>query len=396
MVLRILPVLLTTLVLSDVYLYFRVMHKRNRPLWANILFFLPNALLLVAALLLTLTESHTPENMTQMVIFFSLYMLIALPKMLFLVVDFIGLIISRAFPKAKKTCTVISTTASLLLFVIMGCGLTFGPTFLQVRHADFSSSDLPEAFDGYRIVQFSDLHLTTFRDRPEMVEHVVERIMEQRPDMIVFTGDLVSTTANEMDGFDSVLSRLHAPDGVYSILGNHDYITYARYLDKKAQAAQRQELNARQRAMGWDLLLNEHRVIRHGKDSIVLVGVEDDGKPPFPERGDLKKALGDMPGYADAGCEPRTFKVLLSHDPTHWRRKVLPQTDIQLTLSGHTHGMQFMLFGWSPSQYFYPEWKYMYQENGRGLYVSLGVGGALIPFRFGAWPEINVITLHHK
>ena len=148
--------------------------------------------------------------------------------------------------------------------------------------------------------------------------------------------------------------------------------------------------------MNWDLLLNEHRIIRQGRDSIALVGVENDGKPPFPERGDLKKALAGIPGYGQGNDSTHMFKVLLSHDPTHWRRKVLPQTDIQLTLSGHTHGMQFMLFGWSPSKFFYPEWKYMYHEGERGLYVSLGIGGALIPFRFGAWPEINVITLHNK
>ena len=281
----------------------------------------------------------------------------------------------------------VSSAASLLLLCIMGAGLSFGPTLLQVRHTNFSSADLPTAFDGYRIVQFSDLHLTSFRNRPEMVEKVVERIMEQCPDMIVFTGDLVSTEANELDGFDEILSRLHAPG---------DYLTYAYYLSPEEQAAQREELKKRQRAMNWDLLLNEHRIIRQGRDSIALVGVENDGKPPFPERGDLKKALAGIPGYGQGNDSTRMFKVLLSHDPTHWRRKVLPQTDIQLTLSGHTHGMQFMLFGWSPSKFFYPEWKYMYREGERGLYVSLGIGGALIPFRFGAWPEINVITLHNK
>lgn len=396
MVLRILPVLLLTLILSDVYLYFKFMYGRRHPLWAYFLFFLPNALLLIAALILTWTENHTPENMTQMVIFFSLYMLIALPKMLFLIVDLIGKGICLFFPRAKKACTMVSSAASLLLLCIMGAGLSFGPTLLQVRHTNFSSADLPTAFDGYRIVQFSDLHLTSFRNRPEMVEKVVERIMEQCPDMIVFTGDLVSTEANELDGFDEILSRLHAPDGVYSILGNHDYLTYAYYLSPEEQAAQREELKKRQRAMNWDLLLNEHRIIRQGRDSIALVGVENDGKPPFPERGDLKKALAGIPGYGQGKDSTRMFKVLLSHDPTHWRRKVLPQTDIQLTLSGHTHGMQFMLFGWSPSKFFYPEWKYMYREGERGLYVSLGIGGALIPFRFGAWPEINVITLHNK
>ena len=232
-------------------------------------------------------------------------MLIALPKMLFLIVDLIGKGICLFFPRAKKACTMVSSAASLLLLCIMGAGLSFGPTLLQVRHTNFSSADLPTAFDGYRIVQFSDLHLTSFRNRPEMVEKVVERIMEQCPDMIVFTGDLVSTEANELDGFDEILSRLHAPDGVYSILGNHDYLTYAYYLSPEEQAAQREELKKRQRAMNWDLLLNEHRIIRQGRDSIALVGVENDGKPPFPERGDLKKALAGIPGYGQGNDSTR-------------------------------------------------------------------------------------------
>ncbi len=396
MILRILPAVLLTLILSDVYMYFRFMRGRKRSFWTHLLFFLPDGLLLAAAIVLTCTESHTPANMTQMVVFISLYMLFALPRLLFAVADLTGKGICLFFPRARKACTVASSVAALLLFCIMAVGLSFGPNLLQVRRTDFSSSDLPPGFDGYRIVQFSDLHLASFRHRRAMVEKVVERIMEQRPDMIVFTGDLVSTETGEMDGFEETLSRLHAPDGVYSILGNHDYQTYAYYLTEEEQAARLEKLKVRQRALGWDLLLNERRVIRQGEDSIILVGVENDGKPPFPERGDLKKALEGLPGYGRDGSPARLFKILLSHDPTHWRHKVLPQTDIQLTLSGHTHGMQFMLFGWSPSEYFYPEWKHMYREGGRGLYVSLGVGGALVPFRFGAWPEINVITLHNK
>ncbi len=396
MVLRLLPFLLLTLVLSDVYLYFKFMYGRRHPLWAYFLFFLPNALLLALALVLTLAESHTSADMTRMVAFFSLYVLVALPKTLFLVVDLTGKVVCLVFRRARKACTVVSSAASLLLFCVMGAGLSFGPSLLQVRRADFVSADLPPAFDGYRIVQFSDMHLASFRHRREMVGKVVGRIMEQRPDMIVFTGDLVSREAGELDGFDRTLAGLRAPDGVYSVLGNHDYQTYAFYLSPEEQAAGLEKLKERQRAMGWDLLLNERRVIRRGNDSIALVGVENDGKPPFPERGDLKKALAGLPGAGQGRGSARLFKVLLSHDPTHWRRKVLPQTDIQLTLSGHTHGMQFMLFGWSPSKYFYPEWRYMYREGARCLYVSLGVGEALVPIRFGAWPEINVITLHNK
>lgn len=396
MVLRILPVLLLTLILSDLYLYYRFFRRRKRSRWTY-LFFLPNALLTVAALILSATESHTTANMAVMAFFFSLYMLFVLPKTVFLIADLIGRGISRMIPKASKACSFISSTLSLLIFLIMSIGLTFGTSRLVVEEAEFRSEDLPEAFDGYRIVQFSDLHLTSFSGHPEMVETIVEKIMDLSPDMIVFTGDLVSVDIDEMNGFDIALGHLKARDGVYTIMGNHDYLTYARYLSPKEQARHRQQLINRQRALEWDMLLNEHRIIRRGNDSIAIVGVENDGKPPFPQRGDLKKALQGIQGYGNLPTNgPRLFKILLSHDPTHWRRKVLPETDIQLTLSGHTHGMQFMVFGKSPAQLFYPEWKHMYYEGARGLYVSLGVGEALIPFRFGAWPEINVITLHKK
>lgn len=397
MVLRILYVLLITLILPDAYLYLRFMYKRHRPLWAKISFFLPNTVLLITALILATTENHTPENMKTMMFFFNFYMLIALPKTVFMIIDIIGAGLSLIWKKLRRAATVFSTIVSVALFIILLIGMTFGPSNLKIRHADFTSHDLPAAFDGYRIVQFTDLHLTSFRNKPEVVDHLVNTILAQKPDMIVFTGDLVSTDVNEMDGFEDVLSRLWAPDGVYSVMGNHDYLTYARYLSHKEQAIHRHKLMDRQKKLGWNLLLNSHEIIRRGSDSIAIVGVENDGKPPFPERGDLKKALGNLPGYGQtAKDEPTMFKILLSHDPTHWRRKVLPDTDIQLTLSGHTHGMQFMLFGWSPSELIYPEWRGMYTEHNRSLYVSLGVGGALLPFRFGAWPEINIITLHRK
>lgn len=396
MVLRILPILLATLVLSDLYLYYKFFHRKHRRGWTYTAF-LPNILLCLAALVLSFTENHTTDNMQHMALFFSLYMLFILPKTVYLLIDLAGKGVSRLFPRTKKACGIFSCTLSILLFFVMLSGLTFGLSHLKVRKTEFRSDDLPATFDGYRIVQFSDLHLSSFVNSTETVAAIMDKIMEQHPDMIVFTGDLVSIDVDEMNGFDEILSRLKAPDGVYTIMGNHDYLTYAHYLSPKEQAIHRQQLIGRQRAAGWDMLLNEHRIIRRGNDSIALVGVENDGKPPFPERGNLKKALKGIPGYGtNTGSSPRMFKVLLSHDPTHWRRKVLPETDIQLTLSGHTHGMQFMIFGWSPSRWFYPEWKHMYNEGERGLYVSLGVGEALIPFRFGAWPEINVITLHRK
>lgn len=395
MVLRLLPILLITLIFTDIYLYFRFLHGKSNNVLTYLLFFLPNAALLISTPILIATENHTPANMGRMIVFFSLFLLIVMPKIMFIIGDIISKLLCLIVPKARKTCTLICYTLSVIIFMIMLSGITFGPSILKVRHLDFASPDVPASFDGYRIVQFSDLHLTSFQHHPQMVKQIVETILQQKPDLIAFTGDLITIDVNELDGYEDILSSLNAPDGVYSILGNHDYMTYASYLNKREQAIHRQELIRRQKEIGWDLLLNEHRIIKRGADNIVLLGVENFGKPPFPQRGDLKKAMSGL-SKPESLNKKRQFKLLLSHDPTHWRMKVLPETDIQLTLSGHTHGMQFMIFGWSPSKYFYPEWKYLYTEGTHGLYVSLGLGGALLPFRFGAWPEINVITLRRK
>ena len=267
-------------------------------------------------------------------------------------------------------------------------GYAFGAYALKVREVSYASPDLPAAFDGYRIVQVSDLHVGTFASHPEAVRRVVEAVNAQQPDLIAFTGDLVNYHAEELIPFSAELARLHARDGVVSILGNHDYMSYYDWPSEQARQANLAQLVSRQRDMGWRLLLNDNVVVRRGADSIAIVGVENDGQPPFPQRGDLVRA--------QRGVERAGFKVLLSHDPTHWRRSVLPTTDVDLTLSGHTHGMQLKLGGFSPASWFYDEWGGFYYEGGRALHVSLGAGEVLMPFRLGAWPEINVITLRKK
>lgn len=390
MILRILPLLLLTCLLPDIYIYYWHLRKPSIPRWAKVTFWGPTALLLFFAVWLTYTESLTPENMDAIILYLSAYMLLALPKTTYMLVSFIGKLIGLVFHPYRKANTPVSFTAGFAVFCMMICGLSFGPTLLKVKESTFQSETLPKEFDGYKIVQVSDLHLTSMKTHPEFVSELVRTINAQQADAICFTGDLVSTDVAELYPFVDELSKLKAKDGVFSILGNHDYMTYAKYMTPLEKSQKFHEMLKLQEKMGWNLLQNEHSVIHRGQDSIVILGVENDGKPPFPERGDLNKAQEGL------NLNVPLFKLLLSHDPSHWKRKVLPTTDIQLTLSGHTHGMQFMIGNWSPAQYLYPEWKGMYQENSRGLYVSLGVGGALIPFRFGAWPEINVITLHCK
>ena len=278
-----------------------------------------------------------------------------------------------------------------LACVIIGLviyGMTFGFSQLQVRQIEFASKDLPEAFDGYRIVQFSDAHVDTFEGwLDEMLPRIVDSINAQKADMIVFTGDLQNLRPDELAPKVPQLRQLHAPDGVYSILGNHDYATY---LDCDEATKKQNDLKTQQleRQMGWTLLMNEHRIIRRGSDSIVIAGMENWGvQKRMPRNGDVGKTM--------KGVSPKSFTVMLQHDPNAWRAKILPECNAQLTLSGHTHGGQFSLFGWTPANFTYSECFGTYYEGDRAICVSSGLGG-IIPFRLGQPGEIVVITLKKK
>lgn len=377
------PILfLLLLVLPDLYIWFAFVRSIAPPVWSAA-YWIPTAAACLA-IVGWLAGSHS-EWMIRL--FFGLLMCIAVPKALFTVVSLVGRAFGRFVPGAGN----IGNGLGLLLAVVVGgafvYGLTRGWKRLQVKETAIVSTDLPAAFDGYRIVQLSDLHIGTFGGDTAYIRQLVERVNTLQPDLIVFTGDLVNASADELDPFGPILSQLRAPDGVFSILGNHDYCTYRRYDTVDGAARNLDDLKRRQRAFGWDLLLNEHRTIRRDTDSIALVGVENAGRPPFPSRGDLSRAL--------QGIDGGTYKILLSHDPSHWRREVLPASDVQLTLSGHTHGMQLMIGNFSPVRWSYPEWGGLYREDEQQLFVSLGAGGT-IPFRFGAWPEINLLTLRRE
>lgn len=250
--------------------------------------------------------------------------------------------------------------------------------------------DLPDAFNGYRITQISDIHSGSF-DNKEKIEYAVDLINEQESDAILFTGDLVNNLAVEMDPWISVFSKIEAKDGVFSILGNHDYGDYVAWESDKARLDNVQALKNVHSKMGWDLLLNEHRFIQKRGQRIALVGVENWGSGGFKKSGDL-----DLAGK---GLSPEEFKILLSHDPSYWQEKIKSDpNNYQLTLSGHTHGMQFGIeipgwFKWSPVQYRYENWAGIYEEFGRYINVNRGFGYLAYPGRVGIWPEISVIEL---
>jgi hypothetical protein len=250
--------------------------------------------------------------------------------------------------------------------------------------------DLPDAFDGYRITQISDIHSGSF-DNKKKIEYAVGLINEQESDTVLFTGDLVNNLAVEMDPWISVFSKIKAKDGVFSILGNHDYGDYVTWESNKAKLDNVQAVKNVHSKMGWDLLLNEHRFIQKSGQRIALVGVENWGSGGFKKLGDL-----DLAGK---GLSPEEFKILLSHDPSYWQEKIKSDpNNYQLTLSGHTHGMQFGIeipgwFKWSPIQYRYENWAGIYEEFGRYINVNRGFGYLAYPGRVGIWPEISVIEL---
>lgn len=282
---------------------------------------------------------------------------------------------------------------TVLCLLVVACwyvllyGTFVGFGRLEIRHVEFASADLPAAFDGYRIVQFSDAHVGTYTGwRQPILARAIDSIKAQRGDMIVFTGDLQNACPDELPPHMPLLSSLKAPDGVYTVLGNHDYADYFQGTDfeKDANCGRTRSYEME---MGWTLLANWRRIIRRGADSIVVAGMENDGEGRFPQLGRTQNAL--------YGLNRSSFVVMLEHDPTSWHRKILPHTHCQLTLSGHTHGGQFQLFGWSPAALRYREWYGLYQAGPRAMYVSSGLGG-VVPFRFGVSPEIVVITLRTK
>ena len=268
-------------------------------------------------------------------------------------------------------------------------GITIGKYMFKVKRKKLFFPDLPEAFDGYRILQFSDMHAGSF-DSLERVHKGMKKIQREDPDLILFTGDMVNNHADEIKPFIKMLSALKAKDGKFSILGNHDYGDYIHWASKDAKIHNLYKLISYQEQSGFKMLLNENVEIKKENESIHVIGVENWGKPPFPQHGDLKKSLENI--------KENAFTILMSHDPSHWDYEVVKhQKKIQLTLSGHTHGMQmgFDIPGlkWSPVKYKYPRWSGLYEEMGRYLYVNNGFGFLGFPGRVGIYPEITVLEL---
>lgn len=309
-------------------------------------------------------------------------------KLLFLLFSLICSIFVKSKNCLIAPCIIALSSLGLLLY-----SSAVTPYQINVSNIDIEFDNLPKAFDNYKIVQFSDLHLGSYISGSTFIDELVDSINAQNANITVFTGDIVNRQSNEMAVYTECLKKLCSPDGVFSVLGNHDYGDYMHWESEVMKKLDVESLVSMQQRMNWTILNNSHTIIRNGNDSLALIGVENWGDPPFKMYADLSSSY---PNLNDS-----TFKILLSHNPAHWDAEIIDKTNIALTLSGHTHAMQcaFNIFGKyiSPAVFRYSRWSGLYtNQEKQYLYVNSGIGEVAIPARIGVKPEITVITLHCK
>lgn len=374
-------ILAIILLVPDAYVVFSVMGRSSW--WLKGLFLLPTVVY-YAVLLRIFISGDLRQSMLNLLFWITLC--VVFPILLFAVISLIGKGIGIFFKSGAYIFNALALLLSCGWLAISLYGIIVGWKKVTIEKVTITSSKIPQSFNGYKIVQLSDFHIGTYSSSPSTVEEIVGKVNSLNPDIILFTGDLVNSSATEIAEFKNVLGCLRARDGIYSVLGNHDYCLYRQYTPPDSPAKELAKVVSSESEIGWKILRNESIQIKRDDDSIAIVGVDNAGSRMFPDRSDLSKSIYGLPDGE--------FKILLSHDPSHWRREVLPESDIDLMLAGHTHAMQLKVGNFSPSKWIYQEWGGLYREKGRFLYVSTGVGEN-IAFRFGAWPQIVMITLNN-
>ena len=340
--LLIFSVLLLLAILPTLYVY-RVLCRQCTSRW-RLLCWAPFALI-VLVLFLMVWFVYSASFMR---LFTFLVMCVIMPALVMTIVSGIGWLLARKWPQAFRWANYISYVLCAATFITMCFGIWWGPKQLTVKQVDLYCENLPDAFDGYRIVQLSDMHIGTYGADTDFVERVVERTNDLHPDMIVFTGDLVNLRPDEITPFEPVLSRLTAPDGVYSVFGNHDYCRYGFNKDSYKAVKEWSRLWDAETAMGWRVLENDRQAIVRDSSFIVIAGVGNASEPLLYSDARLEQALRRVPDSV--------FTILLSHNPAHWRMEVLEHSSVDLMLSGHTHAAQFKIGNSSPASITYDEW----------------------------------------
>ena len=370
----------------------------------RLLRWIPSIILVALTIKLAYEKNFIPDNPNILWIYLLLLGLIAVPKAVFMLCSIVGLGFCKLFRSHRNIGNLVGLLCVPVIWYILLYGSFVGFNKLEVNRQTFVSEDLPQAFDGYRVVILSDTHVGSYNKRNAYVlQQTIDSINAQQPDIVVFLGDIQNAEPKEIYPHMDVMSSLKAKDGIYAVLGNHDYGDYICGNTARKVANCRETMSL-ERQMGWTLLMNEHRYIDRNKSSIIIAGMENDGDGiKFPQNGNIKQTLkgvsssppesGGARGGLKSGINvPRPFVLMLEHDPSSWRRKIIPDGRAQLTLSGHTHKMQFSLFGWCPLTLTGKEVSGWYTEGNQSLFVTAGLGG-LIPFRFGSTGEIVVLTL---
>lgn len=413
-------------ILVDLYIWLDIRQGKSRSRWTASTIYAVSSIFLWIFLGVTvgLPRRGLDGGVYAVMWMLTAYLSIYIPKIIYCLFSIFGRIPCVFKGKRWKWTKFLGLILGLGGFIAIWAGILYTRTHTQTIKLILESDKIPESFDGYKIAQISDLHLGTWGTQTEFIDALVDSVNSLNPDLIVFTGDAVNQKSDEMKPFIKSLSRLRATDGVYSVLGNHDYGDYVDWPSEKAKAANLDSLKRYQAEAGWKMLNNAHTFISRNdgqrRDSIALIGVENWGEPPFPEYGNLKEA------YASDSVnhlKDKNFKILLTHNPEHWVREVRKHTNIDLSLSGHTHAMQMSVnaFGkrWSPSALRYETWGGFYSDSYDGdiedfgnpatdsiitrnldrpsVYVNIGAGEVALPYRIGtSYPEITLITLKKK
>ena len=381
------------------FLFFYLRFFKQAAKWKQVLWWIPCVGMVVYTIYLALEPNFIPNNDRILILYFYLLLigLVIAPMWIFILCSLAGrgcsaLVRKYCVKKQEKPRrnygNFVGVLAIPVVWFIVLWGAFPGFNKFEVNHTVYESEALPATFDGYRIVILSDAHVGSYQKRNTYVlDEAIDSINAQKADMIVFTGDLLNIQPSDLYPHIKTMSKLKAKDGVYSVLGNHDYAEYLG-CDEAIKAANIKETISLEKQLGWTLLLNENRTITRDKDHIILAGMENDGDgKKFPQKGDINKTLENV--------KDNDFILMLEHDPSSWRRKIIPDGRAQLTLSGHTHAMQFNILGWCPMSLLGKEFWGWYEEGNQKLFVTAGLGG-LIPFRFGATGEIVILTLKKK
>jgi uncharacterized protein len=386
--------LILTVILPDIFFFLKLKkHKVKWPL--HILNFLPSLFFISAFLVMKFSGSNMPDpNRFHVFMWINFaFMLLYVPKLIYVIFHFLNYLLNLLLKEKIYLLRYAGAIVAMFVVVLFAHGAFVNPKNVQLRKTTIEVEDLPAAFDGYTIVQISDIHLGSWGKNHNYLKPAIKIINEQNADILVFTGDMVHNYHEETEGWAPLFNEIRVKEGKYAVLGNHDYGDYSEWNSEDEKAENLAKIKQAFSDFGFSLLLNEKVDLVRNTDSIELMGVENWGKPPFPKYGDLNKAISQT--------DSARLKILLTHDPSHWKAEVIGKENIFLTLSGHTHAAQmaFNLYGKlrSPSAWVYQEWDGLYEQQGQFLFINRGLGFVGIPVRLGAArPEVTLITLKSK